>query len=188
MSGPIVVNFFGAPGAGKSTNAAALFASLKRSGVNCELVTEYAKDCVWRESENILKDQMYVFAKQHNRLFRLRDKVDAIITDSPLMMNLIYAGHCTPTFKALIEETANSFDNLDVLIRRTKAYNPVGRMQTAAESDEIAERIERLLHDHVGFFVEETSDADPATLTAVVRRALATRKTNEMLKYQKIDE
>ena len=42
----LVVNLTGAPGAGKSTGAAYVFSQLKMRGINCELVTEYAKDKV----------------------------------------------------------------------------------------------------------------------------------------------
>lgn len=41
---PIVINIFGAPGAGKSTTAAALFALMKLEGYKVELATEHAKD------------------------------------------------------------------------------------------------------------------------------------------------
>ena len=48
----IVINLFGAPGAGKSTGAAYIFALLKMAGIEAELVTEFAKD-ITRELENI---------------------------------------------------------------------------------------------------------------------------------------
>lgn len=38
----IVINFFGPPGAGKSSLTAKTFAKLKKMGVNAELVDEYA--------------------------------------------------------------------------------------------------------------------------------------------------
>ena len=43
----MVVNLFGAPGAGKSTGAAYIFAILKMHGIDAELVTEFAKDKLW---------------------------------------------------------------------------------------------------------------------------------------------
>lgn len=42
-----VINFFGAPGAGKSTEAARTYVALKDRGVNVELVREVAKDLAW---------------------------------------------------------------------------------------------------------------------------------------------
>ena len=42
-----VINFYGGPGTGKSVQAAATYCALKKQGLNCELVTEYAKDKLW---------------------------------------------------------------------------------------------------------------------------------------------
>ena len=59
----IAINFFGAPGSGKSTLSAIVFAKLKMMGVNCELVTEFAKDKVWEKNNEALSNQIYIFAK-----------------------------------------------------------------------------------------------------------------------------
>lgn len=53
---PIVVNLFGQPGAGKSTLAAYTFAKLKMMNVNCELVTEFAKDKTWEKNFTALSN------------------------------------------------------------------------------------------------------------------------------------
>ena len=64
MKKPIVVNLTGAPGAGKSTGAAFIFAELKKAGVNAELVTEFAKDKTWEHNVLALGCQEYVFGKR----------------------------------------------------------------------------------------------------------------------------
>ena len=60
----ILINLFGAPGAGKSTGAAYIFSQLKMRGVNVELVTEFAKDKVWEKSVEVFNNQAYIFGKQ----------------------------------------------------------------------------------------------------------------------------
>lgn len=57
----IVVNLFGAPGAGKSTGAAYIFSLLKMAGVNAELVTEFAKDKTWEHNTKALDNQVYMY-------------------------------------------------------------------------------------------------------------------------------
>ena len=85
-----LINLFGGPGIGKSTVAAHLYAHLKMEGYSAELVTEYAKDKVWEGSINVLRDQIYVFAKQRFRLGRIVGKVEYIVTDAPLLLSMVY--------------------------------------------------------------------------------------------------
>ena len=91
--------------------------------VNCEMAREYAKDMVWENSLDVLKDQIYLFGHQYHRLHVLNGKVRVVLCDSPLIMGLVYAKdtlpiseynpiHCTPpsvyvTFK-LVELRKNS--------------------------------------------------------------------------------
>lgn len=103
----LVVNLFGAPGAGKSTGAAYIFSKLKMAGVNAELVTEFAKDKVWEESKAVFQNQAYIFGKQYFRISRVQDKVDVVITDSPILLSSFYANDevLGEEFDALIMKT-----------------------------------------------------------------------------------
>ena len=133
----IVVNLFAGPGSGKSTTCAGLFAKLKLAGVNCEMALEYAKDKVWEESNKVLDDQIYVFGKQLHRIFRLKDKVEVIITDSPILLSIIYDKTKNPYFSALVLDQFKNFDNRNYFIDRDTVYNPKGRLQTEEEAKEI---------------------------------------------------
>ena len=86
----ILVNLYGGPGSGKSTGAAYIFSKLKMAGVNAELVTEFAKEKVWEESKAVFENQAYIFGKQYFRISRCADQVDVIVTDSPLLLSVIY--------------------------------------------------------------------------------------------------
>ena len=136
----LIVNLFGAPGAGKSTMAAYVFAMLKMGGVNCELVTEFAKDKVWEDNSTALKNQCYVFGQQSYRLSRCAGQVDVIITDSPLPLSILYntEEHLGDAFNSTCIRDFNSYNNLNIFLRRVKPYNPVGRIQTEDESNEKA--------------------------------------------------
>lgn len=144
---PIVINLFGPPGSGKSTGAAEVFAALKKSGINAELVTEFAKDKTWEHNATALGCQEYVFGKQSYRLARCRNDVDVIVTDSPLPLSIIY--NTNPAlggkFNEVVLNIFNTYRNYNYYINRVKPYNPKGRNQTEAESDALGEPIKKLL-------------------------------------------
>lgn len=143
--GAVIVNLFGGPGAGKSTMAAGLFSELKWRGINCELATEYAKEKVWEESYAIFENQIYIFGKQLQRVLRVKDKVDVVITDSPIILIILYNKLLSGKFDELIMEIFNSFENLNYYIVRKKKYMRKGRLQTLDEALELDERTEKLL-------------------------------------------
>jgi hypothetical protein len=133
----LIINLFAGPGAGKSTTAAGVFYELKLHGINCELITEYAKQVVWAENFKTLDDQLYVFAKQQHKLFTTADKVDVIITDAPLLLSLYYGKHLSDTFRKLVIETASQYNNINYFVKRVKPYNPAGRFQNEEEAKDI---------------------------------------------------
>ena len=150
MKTPIVINLFGAPGSGDSIGAAYIFSQLKMMGVNCELVTEVAKDFTWGKNKQALDCQEYIFGKQSFRMKRCRDKVDVIITDSPLPLGIFY--NTNPVlgehYENLVLDVFNTYENMNYALIGVRPYNPVGRNLTEAESDEIGDRIQFFLEDH----------------------------------------
>ena len=146
----LVVNLFGAPGAGKSTGAAYVFSRLKMAGVNAELVTEFAKDKVWEGSEAVFKNQAYIFGKQYFRISRLHDKVDVVVTDSPILLSSFYANDdlLGDEFDTLVTKVFNSYRSFNAFILRVKPYNEAGRFQTEEESDRLSDKLLKFLDDH----------------------------------------
>ncbi len=136
MKETLVVNLLGGPGVGKSTLTAAVFAKLKDAGVDCEMASEFAKELVWEQRNETFKDELYIFAKQAHRLFRLNGKVDVVITDRPLILTCFYA----QDDKALSDfcyDRFTKYNNLNYLLIREKKYNPNGRNQTEDEAKSI---------------------------------------------------
>lgn len=142
----IVVNLFAGPGSGKSTTCAGLFSKLKLAGINCEMALEYAKELVWENSLETLDDQIYIFSQQLHRLNRLKDKVDVIITDSPLLLSTIYNKEYSWAFTELVHEQFNKFNNINYFIKRDESFNPAGRIQNIEEALEKDEEIYDLLY------------------------------------------
>lgn len=144
---PLLTNLFGPPGAGKSTLSAYVFAKLKMMGVNCELVTEFAKDKVWEKNNEALSNQIYIFAKQYYRITRCAGKVDVVITDSPLFLSPFYNKDpdIDEPLKDLVSRISAKYTNLNYFIKRVKKYNPVGRLQSESESNEYGIHIKDML-------------------------------------------
>ena len=161
MKKPIVVNLFAGPGAGKSTAAAYIFSQLKMKGINCELITEFAKDKTWEKNYSALRCQEYVFGKQSYKMDRCRDQVDVIITDSPLPLGIFY--NQNPVlgrhYESLVMDVFNTYDNLNFFINRKKPYNPVGRNQTEEEAKEIDDRIKTFCQEHdISYLIKDGTE------------------------------
>ncbi len=164
-----VINLWAGPGAGKSTIAAQLFAELKWKNCNCELVREWIKEKVWQGNNHSLSNQLYVFAKQQNGMFLLKDKVDYVITDSPLPLSIMYNSDKDEGgfFAKLVSREFSRYDNLNYFIKRQKPYNPLGRYQTADEAQELDLKIKELLEKY--FFSYKEIEGNPSGVETILK-------------------
>lgn len=148
----ITVNLLGGPGSGKSTLSAGLFYKLKTDDVDCELVREFAKELVWEKNFEALRNQFFVTATQSYRQSIIQGNVDVLVTDSPLIVGLMYFNEenifIKKPFEAFVVETFKKQNNMNFLITRKKKYNPNGRNQNADEAKEIDEKLKKFLDDH----------------------------------------
>jgi hypothetical protein len=161
----LVINLFAGPGVGKSTTASKVFADLKMKGVNCEMALEFAKDKVWEESFKTMDDQIYIFGKQFHKIWRLKDKVDVIICDSPLPISIVYDKENSEAFHSLIMEQFNKFKNFNFYLKRSAIYQKEGRIQTEEEARKIDDTVRNVLIDYKIPFV--TLDIDKASSSIV---------------------
>lgn len=157
----IVINLFGAPGCGKSTTASKIFYELKKIHLDVELVSEYAKELVWEERYETMKDEIYIFGKQQHKFQRLKDKVKFIVTDRPIALSKFYNekyGKPSLAFNTLIDEVISEFDNWDIFLKRGNfEYKSEGRVQ----SDEDSLTFEKeMLEFYDGIFQIITDDED----------------------------
>lgn len=144
----LFINLFGGPGTGKSTLCASIFTELKMKGVDCEMALEYAKDVVWEESFTKLKNQIYIFGKQHSRIHRLDGKVDVVITDSPLINSIVYDVTDNPYLKDLVLFEFKKLNTINYFLKRGTQYNPNGRMQTIEDALKVDEKYKQLLDEN----------------------------------------
>ena len=185
MSKTLFVNLFGAPGAGKSTTMADVFAELKWEGYDVEMLSEFAKDLVWERRHETFKDQTYIFGKQHHKFARVDDKVDIAICDSPLLLSVVYNrvnGNEHKPFNATVLEHINRYNNLNFFLNRTKKYNPNGRNQTEEESDRLAYNIKDTLREFGFEFIEldATKDNVPVIAEIIKKKFKELRELEEL--------
>jgi hypothetical protein len=165
-----IINLYGGPGTGKSTSAAYFYYLLKAEGVNVELVREYVKDWAWEGRKISTYDQIYFLGKQVRRESMLYGKVDYIVTDSPVMMNLYYAQrYCTLSLGEGVRAATLSFykqaeedghKHLHVFLKRNKGYVSEGRYQTFEEAVQIDVGVRRVLDDFKMNVIESTPDEE----------------------------
>lgn len=168
---PLVVNFYAGPGAGKSTCALEVTSMLKKHGIIAEYVPEYAKDLVWAERWDELKNQVHVTDTQYERLNVLRDKVDIAVTDSPIMLGIVYGGDkITEEYRNKIREYNDSFATFNLFVKRGDDYQQEGRLETFEEAKQKDDEIRQLLKDNKIFF----SEYDRGNMEIVVKNIQTT--------------
>lgn len=139
----IVINLFGEPGAGKSTAAMDITARLKRKGINAEYVSEFAKDKVYENNGEVFKHQEYLFGKQSFKMGRVRDKVQVMVVDSPLILCSVYNNDSAlgDDFDRTVLNVFNSYNNKNYLLIRNHTYEKEGRFQNEKEALDVRNHI-----------------------------------------------
>lgn len=139
----IVVNLFGEPSAGKSTCAMDITAQLKRHGINAEYVSEFAKDKVYENNGEVFKHQEYLFGKQSFKMGRVKDKVQVIVVDSPLILCAVYNKNevLGEAFDKTVINVFNSYKNRNYLLTRHHSYENEGRFQNEDEAKVVRKEI-----------------------------------------------
>ncbi len=187
-----VINIVGGPGAGKSTIASGIFYLLKVHGKEVELVSEYAKELVWEKRSYTFEDSLYVTAKQFHHLYCVRDKIDYIVTDRPLILSTfyheywekqLYPDSWNQAFYKLVKETWDLFDNEVYIIRRTVPYNQNGRNETKKQALELDE-IFRKEMDNYGIpylFIDGDETAPQKILEDLLKKEEQQKEDNQTL-------
>jgi ABC-type oligopeptide transport system ATPase subunit len=167
-----IINLIGSSGSGKSTTASALFAKMKMERYKVELIYEVAKGYTWSEHFDKLKNQALLLGKQSYLQDRLIDKVDYAITDSPLILSTVYTRPDYPeSIKKFAIDLFNSYDNINFFIKRVKPFVKLGRNETELESDQIAQKIIKILDFHLIPYVEINGDENaPSKIFEYIKR------------------
>lgn len=131
---------------------------MKLQNINVELVTEYAKDCVYEKQFDLLNnDQLMVLAQQNRRLQAIEESnenVQYVITDSPLLLGKIFADKHNYSrnfisFQNLVVDLFESYDNINLVLTRDNVkYQSEGRLESLSE----AMNIDKLILKELNFW------------------------------------
>lgn len=175
----IVVNLYAGPGAGKTTSAWEIASRLKKENITTEYVPEYAKELVWENNVRLLdgslQSQMHLFEEQNWRLQRLQGKVSVAVTDSPIMLSLIYGKEITPALSQQILHAYHGYNNFDMFIQRGTHFEQAGRIHDLTESKAIDSQIHALLQENGIFYGTYTHDKIDVVVKNIKRSLLYNR-------------
>jgi len=88
----IKIGLMGAPGTGKSTLAAGVFAALKDEGLNGELIQEYIREHIYTQGvPNSILFQAITYERQLEKENIIPRNMDFLVTDSPTTLSYIYS-------------------------------------------------------------------------------------------------
>jgi nicotinamide riboside kinase len=164
-----LVQIFGGPSAGKSVLAAELYVVMKKANIgSVELIQEYAKELVWQERFNDLKDQSLVTAGQIAKTMPLNNKVDYLITDSPLLLGLVYAQDYKEVEETILSHTNQFERTVNVFVERGGAsFETQGRVHNEQQSIELDKKIKDMLEKY-GFEYLTVGRDDAAVVMQMV--------------------
>lgn len=168
----LVINFFGGPGVGKSTNALLTAGRLKRQGIETEYAEEWIKGHLYAGGKWGFSDQRYTFAKQRKQILeRLSNpKVTVVVTDSPFLLSAVY-GATSQAFKDDVVDQFLQLNNLNIVLTRDIPYSPVGRRGDARSAAGVDLQILDVLKRYGISYVEARgSDADIIAWNLAVNR------------------
>lgn len=146
----IIVNLMGGPGVGKSILASEIWAKLKRMGITSEVSWEYIKRKLREKAEKAVANQIYLFGKQQFLLFSLKDEVDVIVTDAPLLLFTYYDKTKCEFLKNIVINEYNKYNNLLYFIDRdlSAIYETEGRYQNLVEAKIVDTEMKQMLLDN----------------------------------------
>jgi tRNA uridine 5-carbamoylmethylation protein Kti12 len=152
------IQFFGAPSAGKTVLSLEVVAECKKHGIKCEIITELAREWAYVDRSISSMDQIYLFASQMNREDTLlsRDKVDFVVTDSPLILNCWFSNAHNPVFWKSLEPLVRMFDerfpvlNFFCPLNKSYKFHAEGRHFPAEKSQEISDSLWEFVKEFYG--------------------------------------
>lgn len=130
--------------------AHALMGELKFYGLNVEFAHEYAKELVFEKRFNTFNNQIYLFSKQHARIYNCVNQTDVLITDCPILLTPIYDKEKRQSLVDLVLNEYRKVPNqYTVFVKRgKKKFTEKGRIHDEKASNKIDKQIKSFLNEN----------------------------------------
>jgi hypothetical protein len=92
-----------------------------------------------------MENQRLIFANQHQKLYRLREKIDIVVTDAPLFNSIVYSGKSSlhKTFHDDVFNEFNKYTNFNFFLERETTYQEHGRSQKLEDAIKVDQEVLR---------------------------------------------
>jgi ABC-type dipeptide/oligopeptide/nickel transport system ATPase component len=169
----VCVNLYGSPGSGKSVAATSLFARLKKEHVPTVFVNEYATECVLENNQRALENQLVIWATQQFRIFCGYKSAQITVTDSPLLLGLIYQTDAPVAMQDVILDHYHRYNNFNIFMTLDTGhpYSLAGRVHSLTESMSIENQLRELLYEHDIPFLDY-NDANEEEIVQLILESL----------------
>ena len=165
-----IIEFWGAPGSGKSTFAAECFSYACRQGLNCYLVPEFIKPFAIRRDPIENLDQLWIVGGQTQAEKVAYGKYDYIFTDSPVFLPAFYTYYHTGSSMGITGATLKwektvyrTYPTQRVRVFlpfREELYNPTGRYETRNQCLDISDRMHEWATEQLGLALHYLPEED----------------------------
>ena len=100
-------------------------------------------DKVYENNGEVFKHQEYLFGKQSFKMGRVKNKVQVMVVDSPLILCTVYNTDevLGEDFNKTVLNVFNSYNNRNYLLTRHHSYENEGRFQNEDEAKEVRKEI-----------------------------------------------
>jgi energy-coupling factor transporter ATP-binding protein EcfA2 len=169
----LVINLFGAPGAGKSTLALLVAGLLKSQhpDLTVECPDEIAKLVVYDESPKVLRCQLYIAGRQFWQIARCEGHADVVVCDSPVLLSPVYGTEhgqsLPPAFFDVCAHYHAEFPSLNYFVMRAHQFETRARVHDQSDERRLENKIsEALVRAKAPFRTTTSSFAEAQRIVA----------------------
>lgn len=148
-----------------------LMGELKILGINVEFAHEYAKELVFAKRWETFKNQIYMFGKQHARIYDQVGQADVVLTDCPILLSPIYDKEKRKSLIDLVLHEYRKVPNqYNVFVKRlNRPFKEEGRIHDETEAKKIDKAVKAFLDKNkIPYHEMECSKANVQHIVRVV--------------------